>query len=365
MRSKEEVFKAIKNLIPEQFALIRSETTAYSSLVKNCLDEYLIIVHDLRKEDRPSNWAEIIHGVKAMKRAIMETVSLISKGLRSRAYETLKIELDKNVFSFIQFDKNSTFFRMREFKVGEMIKAGRKELFHIPMNKRNLVKTERFSAPGYPCLYLGKSCYGCWEEMDRPHLDSCMVSRISNAYVFRSLDFSFSDYGSWEKDFEKRVVSDQLILVSRLSVGTRDDSFRIDYAIPQLIMEWIIEQNSKTKDRKKFIWGVYYESSHKNEQFEFPEKVFYNLAIPVIQANNEQGACPILKDCFRMTKPTCAEYEEIRRRDPALGISIEESLEPENGDDERMERYKMSLFGFLEDRLSNSILFPLGTIENY
>ena len=32
-----------------------------------------------------------------------------------------------------------------------------KEMFHIPLNKREIVNTQTYSAPGYPCLYLGNT----------------------------------------------------------------------------------------------------------------------------------------------------------------------------------------------------------------
>ena len=51
-----------------------------------------------------------------------------------------------------------------------------RDMFHIPLNRREIVKTQRYSAPGYPCLYLGNTVYSCWEEMHRPHFDDLMFS---------------------------------------------------------------------------------------------------------------------------------------------------------------------------------------------
>lgn len=53
-------------------------------------------------------------------------------------------------------------------------------MFHIPITMRRQVGTERYSIPGYPCLYLGNSIYVCWEEMNRPLMSSCWVSRLKN-----------------------------------------------------------------------------------------------------------------------------------------------------------------------------------------
>ena len=50
------------------------------------------------------------------------------------------------------------------------------DLFHIPIDKRGIVNTNRYSAPGFPCLYLGTSIYACWEELGRPSMSQSMVS---------------------------------------------------------------------------------------------------------------------------------------------------------------------------------------------
>ena len=43
-----------------------------------------------------------------------------------------------------------------------------KEMLHIPFINRSIVKSERFSIPGLPSLYLGNTSYVCWLEMGRP-----------------------------------------------------------------------------------------------------------------------------------------------------------------------------------------------------
>ena len=67
-------------------------------------------------------------------------------------------------------EADSNFYRVRQLPSIYEVEA--KELFHIPISKRGIVKTQRYSIPGYPCLYLGKSIYGCWEEMRRPPMCS-------------------------------------------------------------------------------------------------------------------------------------------------------------------------------------------------
>ena len=58
-------------------------------------------------------------------------------------------------------DTNSNELSFFKSRVGDNI-FNRKDMLHIPFNKRELVKTQRFSISGVPCLYLGATSYVCW-----------------------------------------------------------------------------------------------------------------------------------------------------------------------------------------------------------
>lgn len=51
-------------------------------------------------------------------------------------------------------------------------------MYHIPFNMRSSVGSQRFSIPGLPCLYLGKSVYTCWMELKQPADSEFYVSRV-------------------------------------------------------------------------------------------------------------------------------------------------------------------------------------------
>ena len=74
----------------------------------------------------------------------------------------------------------------------------RKDMFHVPFEKRRLVQNQRYSIAGLPCLYLGSSIWICWEELGRPSLDSLSISRfqvVENAVV---LDFQLPPDLAWK-----------------------------------------------------------------------------------------------------------------------------------------------------------------------
>ena len=52
-------------------------------------------------------------------------------------------------------------------------------MFHIGLNNRSLVDSQRYSFPGLPCLYLASSAYTCWMELGRPSFDSFQVAMFT------------------------------------------------------------------------------------------------------------------------------------------------------------------------------------------
>lgn len=106
----------------------------------------------------------------------------------SVAYQCIEEILSDVLYSdgYLTILPDSLFYRARVFKTN-----GRKsytEMFHIPLDKRGIVETQRYSAPGYPCLYLGSSINACWEELRKPRFDDMMVSLFVVNEKFPVLD---------------------------------------------------------------------------------------------------------------------------------------------------------------------------------
>ncbi|NLK96566.1 MAG: hypothetical protein GX272_00585 [Epulopiscium sp.] len=68
----------------------------------------------------------------------------------------------------------------------------REYMLHIPFDKREIVKAQRFSIPGVPCLYLGQSLFIVWEELNRPSLNNLFVSRFELDEETKVLDLGLS-----------------------------------------------------------------------------------------------------------------------------------------------------------------------------
>jgi len=149
------------------------------------------------------------------------------------------------------------------------------EMLHIPFSKRSIVKSERFSIPGLPCLYLGTSSYVCWMEMNRPadHMFNVSPVTLDNTQQILNLAINFRDF-CWSKeyaDIDRKSIFKLLLLsiATSFKVEESDRGFKSEYVISQLIMLACM---------KKGLSGLtYYSKQVKNDNFAY--SIGVNLAL--------------------------------------------------------------------------------------
>ena len=111
---------------------------------------------------------------------INDIVKHLEKGLHSTAYSKMKnlfagtkshkILSDNMPYSTLE--AGSSLYRIRVKRDDEKyVEFNYSDMFHIPLDKKGIIHTQRYSSPGYPCLYVGESIYACWEEMHRSNFD--------------------------------------------------------------------------------------------------------------------------------------------------------------------------------------------------
>lgn len=147
--------------------------------------------------------------------------------------------------------ESKNWFRAR---TGTFYPFSKDDMKHIPTDKREFIGSNRYSSNGIPCLYLANSILTCWEELNRPSLDSFWVSRFWPVKEIRVLNLSVTGYEiinaqqyirtvSENKDAYDQVVVDFFstwVLQSACSVAVRSKAnrlFREEYLIPQLLMQ--------------------------------------------------------------------------------------------------------------------------------
>ena len=281
-----------------------------------------------------------------MNQQIISIIRNMRKGKHSTAY----IQLN-NIFKQPKYGLNkekctrresSIFYRMRIIE--DRRNVDRRSLFHIPFDMRDKVTTERYSFPGLPCLYLGKSLYVCWEEMNRPSFPQIMISAFKPTRELNLLDLCTPSPSRW-KDMDKRLIP--LILSCQVVVRDKKAIYKSEYIVPQLIMEYIITSSEYD--------GVIYSSVHGDNQFFYPSDKSHNIAIPAIQDMRDDRFSSKLIDLFEITEPTCEEYERMNCHIGFFEKSTAGVIQNRN--------YENSIFNDLERVLKDRDLFHFSSIN--
>lgn len=362
--TREEFYNEILKLAPSEYDASKCE---FQKHLEYILNSYYKLLDELDEDERPkvgyTNWEMTRNVITKLINAINETVRLYYNGLHSEAFIHLETILNEeylpneslNALNPLSYFYNDDFYRMRIFDDGE--KHDRDGMFHIPFNKRTIVKTQRYSIPGYPCLYLGKSAYVCWEEMLRPNLDKCYVSRVQSIDGFSPVFYNMTLLSKKdimkadEQLFRQALLRLPLVLACMVKVANPKDTFKPEYIISQLLMEYIIKYIYENET----IIGVAYTSVHKSDDFDFDSEKSINLVIPAIPSPGNKYSEALCK-MFQLTEPTCDELE--RAKCPYKAIKRDKKMS------DLEYNYRISTFGQLEARLKDKTKFPLDKIDN-
>ncbi len=343
----------------------------YSNLIDNFLhcfrDESWTFDDNVTTQLFSEHKAEYVDSAFLLAGGIKSALRLYLDGKPGPAYQCFANILNEDQISsllvkltiFLEHaNPNPPFFRIRRKQSNgvDMI-CSRKDIFHTPFSKRHLVKTSRYSIPGCPCLYLGRSVYVCWEEMQRPSFAEIYLSRFeflestrlgvlrfnewtpdmlySEAVMFSTFPSLPVPYGSIDHDPSENLRNSQLgysykeviakFLLSYLAIWPlslacsiprqhEDAPFHAEYIIPQLLTQWISES--------KRYFGVSFRTTRvpsKRQANYWP--LLLNYAFPA-KSNSDNDFCHELQKKFLLTKPISWELlqnsEEFLSRDTSL-----------------------------------------------
>ncbi len=279
------------------------------------MQEYLATIKTFGIDEESSEYKN----AEKVAKDLVQIIEISFQGKRSHAYSLLK-ELMNTLLEdgmVCEHDFDSYLYRMRVCDMRRDIQ--RKELFHIPFNQRRLIKTQRYSTPGYPCLYLARSIYGCWEEMHRPPINSTLVSlfkaredyAIHNNLQFNLVDLRIPTDNRFKESENFYISFLPVIIACTIPVDNQTDIFKPEYILPQFILEWVIEDGKSGNKIGENLLGITYTSAFYNQEFFNLDFEWDNIAIPV-QTSNSSGHCSTLGNLFELTKPTCYEYEVMQ-----------------------------------------------------
>lgn len=203
------------------------------------------------------------------------------------------------------------------------IRAGKDEfdrlgIFHIPLDKRELIKSYRYSIPGYPCLYLSSGVEMCWFESGMPKefsyarffLESNDERKVNLIdFTIDPVDLVSSVNNSYHNNPEDKERIDEFLVkylvlfplrvACSLEVANRDVPFIVEYIFPQQLLLWV--RGNDAYD------GIAYRTSSSIEHAR--EWNYINLVMPA--KNIEDKYCKHLNELFTVTKPVKVELSNI------------------------------------------------------
>ncbi|WP_182812686.1 hypothetical protein [Bacillus sp. ME78] len=256
---------------------------------------------------------QTLKNTKELCNKIIDSIQEYYSGFPDQAF----IELNKGFVSNLSFPgylKNNMkltgsmknkFYKMR---IGTEYTFSKNEMFHIPFECRGLVSTNRYSIPGLPCVYLGHTPLTCWEELNKPDLNTIQTSlfvsqninyldlSITPAELMKDLInkfylFDLTDMKRIYSSLCDYIVLWPLIAACSIRVKNNKDSFKPEYIIPQLLLQII---------RKSSFDGISYFSTKIDSYTHETGALYKNFAFPV-QTQEKKGLCPILKGKFEVT----------------------------------------------------------------
>jgi hypothetical protein len=287
----------------------------FSLFVRESLNLYLSKLDKFEtwlKEEIQENKVKI----EALCNAINESIDQYLKGLPAKAYSTLKASLEEIKPYLLYPTKESillvggninNYFRMRE----SFTKIDKSGIFHIPFYKRQNTLSYRYSIPGIPCIYLSNSVFLCWEELGKPANKRLYCSRFEiDKNILKTLNLSFTPskiltmYSKKEHDLTMKIcqffipralITWPLIFACSIHTKCHNDNFKVEYIIPQLIMQWCLENAD--------IDGICYYSVRSKYNNSLGYSLFQeNLALPA-KVNIDNTICDSLKNKLKLSEP--------------------------------------------------------------
>lgn len=198
----------------------------------------------------------------------------------------------------------SLFYRIRTSH-DNCIEYSGEEMYHIPFEMVSKVANMRYSISGFPCFYLGASVYVCWEELHRPQLETCNVSLFKLKQDIRVIDLSFKERHRFFTKSEDYLTDCLRLFCSvEVPIEKSNDPFKMEYIIPQLLMQCIVKNYNETNDASKSVLGVMYTSVHINDSKTWfnrntkkSRNLFNNYVFPALERQS-QGISPLIERLF-------------------------------------------------------------------
>ncbi|MCR8636609.1 RES domain-containing protein [Paenibacillus radicis (ex Xue et al. 2023)] len=288
--------------------------------------------------------------------AVESSLNKYYDGFPSEAYNLLKPAIDQLSCYFDSFGlfNRSPGLRLYRIRKDKFPLTNKKDLFHIPFEERTLVSTQRYSIPGFPCLYLGSSVYTCLEELRTVNnTQQVYISSFKNDRGMKFIDLGYPPRVATVASYKKSDVDSYNALkalylcwplVAACSVQVKDDvrPFKPEYIVPQLLLQWV--RNSTHFN------GIRYFTS-RSSSYDRSVHLYQNYVFPV-KENKESGYCDNLVEHFTLTDPiSLDQFRSNYNRESNEPLYLGRGRKGTIDDSGMKVDYRCTYYSYLEEEL--------------
>lgn len=258
---KMEIYEKVKDdssLLPILSLPVYIKENRLSPILCRRLEDYYGLVSDKLKNENEydDNFFMDLRGIID---TIKKVIGLIDSCKFDEAYKEFS-EYFKNsdvLKNCLVTLNTEVFYRAR---CGEITSAD--DMFHVPVNKNYLCKSNRFSESGYPALYLSNSETGCMAEIEAPWTVAKFKMKEAYSDEIKILDLTFLNFKTYKPIYEDpgEDISQKAmhllwpLLAACYCISFRCDiehrqyepkrDYKVEYVFPQMLSRFLREERS-------------------------------------------------------------------------------------------------------------------------
>lgn len=291
---------------------IASKEEHFPSYVNQYLLDYCEFLESVKCD------ASIIEKVALFKQNIALALYSYNAGFHVDAYDSMMCAIKAlPLHRIIHKLEDGVYYRARKPEKDKLLFSS-EEMFHIPFEARYKVRTQRYSYPGYPCLYISGSLTACCDEITGDEELNIAFYRYEasnddSTKEINIVDLCFFDHYNFEQltqpEYETFLLLWPLVACCSFTFRERDEmSFRPDYIVPQMLLEYVIAKSidslisEKDIEIPKNVYGIRYAAVKMLPDCLAGKKSYsdcINYVFPAVEIQ-DRGHCPTLKKLFRV-----------------------------------------------------------------
>lgn len=304
-------FDAYQKSTGDMLSFCNQFFTEYFTVLKNLpikdIRKIGRVMHDIVLQYGPDHLSKRFNLLKdagEIIAAVLETIQFHFAGRPFDGFECLEKKLTKNNFHLMHLlptlliDEKLPLYRVRK----EKGLKDKKELFHIPFEKRHKCATERFSIPGYASLYLSESLETAILETKVTEPEYSASCFKANNKELKFVDLSLPNRELNVTDKYCLLVFYPLIVACGLKVKFPDAPFKPEYVVSQDLFLTI-------RLHYRGISGVSYTSTqYKTPNYKDDKE--RNYVLYVRNTESEKGYSEKLAEDVLLTSPYSPKSSE-------------------------------------------------------